>query len=373
MRESILDEFYEKEVEPRLDEMLEQLEISFQTNRHQWKQQLIPEFQNICRAAKKIQVEKSFPIGFLMIHPLRTRLLNRDYRYQAWIYDEEWYVHEGYPVGEVDVSFLFQYYDELWNQLQTVYSNYWGKVTEMDVEQIMLRLLDDFHVYVNELLRYSTPDAVETEEYLSLERADIFHVECGEMFEPCDVILIEDHKKRLAKVLKWLDKQEEGAYCFADFSGLVMKEIEYQTLDLRYADFRECDLTSSHLNVCMLNGTRFRYANLTHASLMISVIAGADFESANLEHANLSRCVAYMGKKFLNKWKKTGYTETSFRKANLYDVNFENAVLHGADFRGANLTQANFNGASLAGSIFDKSALSQCNFTKEQRKEIIIH
>lgn len=367
MGTEILDEFYVKDVEPRLSKALEQVEEAFQAGRQKWRESFVDQFATICKKMKSLQEEKDMEIGFLMIHPLRTRLVAHDYRYQIWVYDEEWYVHEGYPVGDLDVSLVFQFYETMWKELEKEYPKYFGKLTEADVEQMMLYLLEEFHIYVTELLRYSLLDAIEQEAYEEIRKADIFHIECGEMLEPSDVIHIEDKKKRVVKLKKWLDeKKDDGSYCLADMSGLVFEKMMLQNLDLRYVDFRECNLEGAHLSICMFNGTKFRRANLRNANLMISIIAGADFTGADLTEANLTKCVAYMGKKFLNMWRKTGYTETSFRNCNLRKAKFVDAVLHGVDFRGADLTEADFTGASVSDCLFDKGASLE-NLTWEQK------
>lgn len=369
---NILDEFYEKEVEPRLEQIKEELEQDFHVHHLEWIEQLKPKFEAICCVAKNIQEKNHISIGYLMFHVLRTRLMEHDYRYQVVIYGEEFYAKEGFFVGDIDVSFIYQYYEKLWQVLLTEYKKYIGKITPMDIEQIMLRLLDEFHTYVVELLRCGLLDFLETTSYLMLEKASDFHIESGELMEPGNVIHMEQKEKSILKVLKWLDQKKEDAYCFSDFRGLHFQDVKFQGLDLRYVDFRESNLEGSHFSVCMFCGTKFRDCNMKRANLMISVIAGADFTRADLTGANLENCVSYTGKKILNNWKKVGYTHTSFRESNLTNTNFRGAVLHGVDFRESILTGADFTGASLFGSKFSKSSLAQCNLPEGQLEQIVV-
>ncbi|SFR57740.1 Pentapeptide repeat-containing protein [Anaeromicropila populeti] len=372
MRAEFLEQFYEKEVRPRLGEYMQRAEQAFQENKEALREQFVIKFRKICCHIQTIQKGSQWKSGFMQFHLFRSRVLQHDYRYHVMLYGREWYEKDGIPVTDWDAGFFFQYFEALWKELQNEYRKYMGKLTEPDVEIMMLRLLDHFHTYVVELLRYSILDAIETEEYLGLDRGDFFQIRAGEFYEPGQLIHKEQEEKNIFKILRWLEKEEKQAYCFEDFRGLDFSRVDLARRDLRYTDFRKCMLRETNFSLGVLLGAKFRDADLRRADLKISMVAGADFARADLTGAEFQHCVSYAGKKPFNEWKKAGFTETSFRECNLTCTNFEGALLQGVDFSGAMLKETSFRGAHLFQSRFTKDAVENCCFTEQQLEQILV-
>jgi hypothetical protein len=383
MREELLEKFENEDVKPVLNQTLIHLEEDFQRNKATYKKIFLEGFKDICERIKEVntnvevKVEEEVEttqkkIGFMIYTLLRTRILDHKYVYKVIIYDKEWYLKDGIGVGELDVTLFYKHFEKMWQKLLKASKKYVLKISVLDVERIMLKHLDDFHKYVVELMRYSLIDAIETEEYMSIEKEDIFEIQAGEYYEPCDIIYMEHKEKNYKKIKKWLEKKERQSYCLQDFREIDLTNRDYTRIDLRYTDLRDSQLDGLNLTTSLLIGTKFKNSSMVGANLMVSMIHGANFEKADMTKADLQYCVAFTGKNEANQWKKTGFTEVSFKDSILKNANFTGATIIEGNFLGADLTNALFKEAKLYRSKFSKDQLKTVNFTKEQLEQIEI-
>lgn len=372
MGKELLEQFYEKEVTPLLEETLQQLEADFQQHKDELKVDFLESFKTICQQIKGIQEREHMPIGFMMYNLLRTRLLQKRYTYSVRVYDETWYLKEGISVGDWDVSFFYQYVESFWQRLLKQAQKYVMKISVLDVERIVLNELETFHDYVVELMRYSIIDAVELETYLALEKANVFRIQAGEFYEPCEAVHIEKVEKNELKLKNWLKKNERKSYCFEDFTHLNLSGFQCTNMDLRYTDFRGSNLEDVALRGSVLVGAKFKNCQMKKADLMACMLQNATFEQADLTGANFSFCVAFTGKSEATPWKKIGFTGTSFKDSHLQGAHFKGATLCGVDFTGADLTDANFEEAQLYSSQFTRKQLEVCHLTAKQLEQIKI-
>ncbi|MDR2022926.1 MAG: pentapeptide repeat-containing protein [Hungatella sp.] len=221
-------------------------------------------------------------------------------------------------------------------------------------------------------MRLSLLDAIETEEYLTLDKEDRFELQAGEYYELCDLIHIEQKEKNLLKIKKELQQSQGQACCFQDYRELDLNNLSCRSTDLRYADFRNSRLNGTDLSTGLLIGTKFKYCAMKGANLMTSMINDANFEKADLTEADLQYCVSFTGKNKANQWKQAGYTGVSFKDSCLAKANFTGATIIGGNFEGANLTGAIFAEAQLYRSRFTQKQLEQCDFSQEQLEQMVI-
>lgn len=370
MNQEIYEKFLEQDVMPALKVALDNLETDFQTQKEALKQEYINSFQDALRTINKIRNETKSKTGFLTSHLLRTRILNHHYSYPIISYDREWYGSKGISAGEMDVSFLYKHYEALWQELLRESRKYIQQFSEPDIESIMLRILNPFHKYVVELMRFSLLDSLETEEYLSLSKEGRFEIQSGEYFEPCDLIHMELKEKNRPQIINMIQQSNNQACCFQDFKDLDLSGIVSNGKDLRYSDFRSSHLNEINFNFCLLIGTKFKNSFMKQANLMGTMIHGACFDYADLTDANLQYSVAFTGKNKANAWKDTGFTGVSFRNSILHQADFTGATIMGGDFSGADLTGAIFDEAALYRTRFEKYQLNQCNFSSQQLEQM---
>lgn len=372
MSGTVCDKFYENDVKPLLKATLSRLEEDFQQNKEMLKMEFLNSFKDVCIYIKEVERSTGRKAGFIIYNLLRTRMLSKRYEYMVVLYDKDWYLKDGVKVGDLNVQFFYKHFEELWQELLKLYKKYIMQVSVVDVERIMMDQLDSFHKYVVEMMRYSLIDAIETEEYKSLEKEAVMEIQSGEYFEPCDTVHIEHKEKNYIEIIKWLDKKEKGEYCFQDFRGIDLMDRQYQNIDLRYTDLRCSKLDGLDISFSLLMGTKFKSTRMKGANLIFSMISDANFEEADMTGAKLQSCLAFTGKNTVNEWKKVGFTGVSFKNAILKDASFKWANVIGADFEGADLQGAVFEEAKLFRSRFSKEQLEQISLSKEQLEQIEI-
>jgi uncharacterized protein YjbI with pentapeptide repeats len=370
MEKTALDKFYENDVNPLFKEALNNLENDFQQNRKELKKAFIHSFKGICVNIKEEEKSGRIKTGFIIYNLLRTRIIQHKYEYMVIVYDRDWYLKDGIKAGEFDVSFFYRHFEDVWQKLLKIFRKYVMQISIADVERIMFDHLDYFHKYVVELMRYSLIDALDTDEYLALDKEEIVEIQSGEYYEPCDIIHMEHKGKNHIEIKKWLDENKKMDYCFQDFRGIDLCNLHYHGIDLRYTDFRDSRLDGVNIFTGLLMGTKFKNSSMKDANLMVCMIHDANFENADMTGAKFQYCVTFTGKNEVNRWKYTGFTGTSFKNSILKGADFTRATIIGADFEGADLTGAIFDEAKLYRSRFTKNQLEQIKLTKEQLEQI---
>jgi hypothetical protein len=372
MTKSVLERFNQNNVRPALEQALINLEQDFQQNKEQMKQVFIDSFCQVCKNIKELQKTSQPKLGFLIFHLLRTKVLQHNYTYTAIAYDKEWYRREGFPVGEMDVSFIFEHYETMWKRLSSECKKYIMQIEEPDVERIMLAHMGGFHKYVVEVMRLGLLEALDTDEYQSLKKEDRFEIQAGEYYELCDLIHIEQKTRDLLEIKSRIQQGQGQACCFQDFRELDLSGFSCQSRDLRYADFRNSILNGANLSISLLMGTKFKDCTMKCVNLMFSMISDASFERADLTGTDLQYCVAFTGKRCGNQWKNTGFFGVSFKNSLLVDANFTGSTILGGDFEGADLRGAVFTDVQLYGSRFTQKQVEQCKFSQEQLEQMKI-
>ena len=174
-------------------------------------------------------------------------------------------------------------------------------------------------------------------------------------------IFKENSEKDRKSILRWFAKKHRYEYCFEDFSRLDFSDESLQDLNLRYSDFRNATLTNANFMYANLAGVRFCGAEMENAYLSYSILHETDFSSANLRNAKFYHSKAKFGLSNKKEWKRTGFFNVSFRKANLQN----------ADFTGAALIGANFTEAIMDGAIFDLIGQNELDLSPEQMKAVV--
>lgn len=163
----------------------------------------------------------------------------------------------------------------------------------------------------------------------------------------------------------------------AGTTGVVAEAgAELNGLDLRWANFREQNLTGADLSNSDLVGATFQFATLTDASFDDSLVAGASFlgtTDRGFTEEQFYSTRSYKEKKLagtvlsqtnLSSWNLSGQdlSGASFLFADLRGINLAGANLSNAEFVLAKLTDANLTDAVVAAANFRRSP----GLTKEQ-------
>lgn len=97
------------------------------------------------------------------------------------------------------------------------------------------------------------------------------------------VVVLEDHNKKIDKILKDLDLWFSGDYdgSLADFRGLNLRNVDLSGIDLSHSNFKSMDLSCANFTNCNLTGANLSYTNLSRAKL----------DGATLESTNIAYCL----------------------------------------------------------------------------------
>ncbi|BCJ92694.1 hypothetical protein acsn021_02630 [Anaerocolumna cellulosilytica] len=258
-----LEKFYINEVETRLSNIRKEIEQELDEKSAEWKEQFLLEFKVLCKRIDQYCVEKSYEPFYLIFHLLRTRILEHNYQYEVKIYNEDWYLEDGIYVGDFNVAFIYHQFEKLWKQLMCERLRYVRKISEADIQFIILETVGEFHQYILRFLRENIIEAISTEEYKSLTKGNRFVIKTGEYLEIGDFIFVEENNKDYVKLVQWLDEHKEGdVYTFEDFSGIVIKDKQYTNMDLRYVNFSGARFENVTFHNCKLEGARFDLCDL---------------------------------------------------------------------------------------------------------------
>ena len=364
------ERFEKLSIKPLFAEALCDLEVVFQEEKEQFKKEFIKIFQKACLNQKKIAPEQE--CAYIMLEFLRTNLLFHRYQYRIMFYGTKWYMKSGIFAGEFDVSVILECYHKLEEKLKEAAKRYVGKISPLEIESHLQRLLTPFQEYIKELILYAITDAVETEEFQKLNKAKELQIRVGECLEPGNLIYLEQKEKDREKIIEWLQKNLRETYCFQDFQFMDFSGMDFTFHDFRYTDFRDSMLEKADMKFSLLNGAKFRRTCLEYARFSGSMMHAVDFTEAKLQGAHLDYTICYDGKDSSTNWKLVGYPKGSFSGADLQGTNFTGCIYCGVNFCGANVNEANFHGASLYRCCFTEEQVAVLSLTEEQRGQICI-
>ena len=311
-----------------------------------------------------------FVVSFLEYTMLYANFINRRYTTEVWAYGDLRYLDKNqHMVIEYDISFLFVYFEELWNKLLAMRMMYVGKVSAKEVTAFMLQTLPDFYSYMIKIARFGIVDCINENSFTEIVKSEVFRVTVGDYMVKTVTILKLNKNRDADKLANWFSGRPYSDYIFGDYSSLDFSEKVFAYMDFRFAQFRNSYMNATSLIGSSLIGANFRNAHMESCILDYCNICEADFSNAMLKNASFINVYARSGLLDEKKWRSANFLPTIFRNADLTGVKFSGADLTGADFSGAVLTDANFNEA-----IVDKAIFSEANIplTDEQKNCVII-
>lgn len=337
------------------NESLLKTEALFVANRKTCLAVFAEHFKTICAEIQNMQEKsKMSAISYLEYTMLYTNFANRQYLAEIFAYDDEHYLDVGLrTVGTYDITFLFVYFEELWEKLLIVRKRFPGQITSQEVTSFMLESLPDFYSYLINIARFAIADCVDTEPFVSIIKGDIFMICVGEYMAKTELVFIENKNKDAKELTDWFLEELDEVYMCGDYSCLDFSAKSFDYNNYCYANFRGSSLINASLEGAMLVGTCFRNAHMEGCHLDKASINEADFSNAILKNASFINAHGRLGLPDEQNWWHVGFLPVSFRNADLTDANFKGADLTGADFSGAVLTGADFTDAIIINAIFD--------------------
>ena len=339
------------------NEYLLKTEHYFATKQQQWFDAFTEHIQSICAEIVKQQNDLSIPsISRIEYTMLYTNFINRRYIAEVWVYDDNLYLDKNQRmIGTYDISFLFVYFDELWDKLLSTRKRFVGKVTSHEVTSFLIHTLPDFYSYLANTARRAVVELYDKHPLTEILKNETFMISVGDYMVNAEPIYIEGTNKNVKALIKYFSKQLEHEYTFGDYSGLDFSGCSFTYTEFSYSQFRHSFMNNMSLEGSVLTGANFYKAKMENCCLDNCFIYETDFSYAVLKNARFINARGRSGLPDKKEWKNAGFLPVSFRYADLTNADFSGADLTGADFTGAKLDGANFSYTLLDSAVFSDS------------------
>ena len=367
----------------KLNEYLLKTESLFTENRKRWVSDFVGHFRGVCEIIQKLQGEmassaaiSSAAIAYVEYIMLNTSFVKRRYCADIFIFNEKSYLDKTQSfVGHYDISFLFIYFDKLWDDLIVLRKSYPKQVSVRDVTSFMLKALPSFYSYLPCISRIAiqscsgkTPRIIGAEGskgtlFSGIKKTDVFMVNVGDYMAKTETVYEERKDKNAKKLSDWFGEQLYGRYVFGDYSGLDFSGLIIRESDFRYARFSDSVLKDVDMEGSTLIGANFCGSNLLGCRFDNCSLYEADFSDSLLINASFKNTRAKAGLTCKTVWKSPGFLPVSFCRSDLSKADFSRANLIGADFTGATLRDDSFMSSILDEANFTGTILNNVNFT----------
>lgn len=344
------------------EQKLFEMEEIYQNHFHEFVPTFQKHFSEICETIIKLQKSGNLgEISYLEYTLLYSNLIQKKEVAEVRVYHDNWYLDSRQSIaGTFDFSAFFTKYHELSEELMAYRKQFVGTVSAQKVKSFLLSCANSFYSYIIACFRFSILPCIEKEPFLSVKRADRFEINVGEYMAYTEAIYKENRLRTSEDSLVWFAQRQEFDYTFEDFTKLDFSGADLSEIDLRYSDLRYAKLCGTDFQDSMLFGTRFCHADMENADLRYCMIHEADFTGANLTNAKFIAAESFAGVPDHSDWKITGYQP----------VRFCNANLTRADFRRTQIRDADFTNAVMNNALFSEAQLAYFNLSKEQLQVI---
>lgn len=188
-KEELLTEFEEKYVTDKwIDKFLEVDEM-YKSDKTAIEENLIKTFEEVCKQTIALQ-EKQLKgeIKYIYISLLRTSILENKGEYRIDLYDENWFLDKEEVSINIDLDFIYVPLFDFVKELKEKKKEYGRNITDMDIENIMLKEVYKFHVLAVELLKEIVKKFIETPSYKNMDKTTDIRILAGEYMDEAEII-----------------------------------------------------------------------------------------------------------------------------------------------------------------------------------------
>jgi hypothetical protein len=146
-------------------------------------------FEEVCKQAIVLQ-EKQLKgdIKYIYISLLRTSILNNKGEYRIDLYDENWFLDKAENSINIDLNFIYVPLFDFIKELKEKKNQYGRTITDMDIENIMLREVYKFHVLAVEFLKGLIDNFIKISSYEEMRKAEDIRILAGEYMDEAEII-----------------------------------------------------------------------------------------------------------------------------------------------------------------------------------------
>jgi uncharacterized protein YjbI with pentapeptide repeats len=303
---------------------------------------------------------------------LYTNFIKRRYTAEIFVFRNKSYLDkEQRFIGGYDISFIFVYFDKLWDELMALKKQYLGHVSAQEVTSFMLGALPNYFSYFARVVRnsilYFTDRNIHSNKSNPLDniqKNDIFMINVGDYMTKTETVYEERKYKDSNKLADWFGKKLYKKYIYGDYSNLNFTRGTFEYSDFRYVRFQNSTLKDANLEGSSLLGADFRNSEMEGCRLDNCSIHEAVFSYAKLKNASFKNVRGKVGLAGEKVWRCPGFLPANFFRADLTKADFRRANLNGTNFRQANLTGANLSGSVFSDIDFSEAILRDTDFSE---------
>lgn len=188
----ILEEFLEKYVVDRWVNEFLVIDEMYKSDKDAIEENLISTFDEVCRQAICFQ-EKQLKgeIKYIYFSLLRTSILENRGEYRIDLYDENWFLDKKECSINIDLNFIFDSISKQSEELKEKKKEYGKNITDMDIENIMLKEIDKYHILAVEFLKGMIGKFIKTSFYEEMKKTEDIMILAGEYMDVAEVIYPE--------------------------------------------------------------------------------------------------------------------------------------------------------------------------------------
>ncbi len=188
----VLAEFQEKYVNDKWVYKFLEVDEIYKADKAAIEDNLIRTFEEVCKQAVALQEKRlKGEIKYIYFSLLRTSILENKGEYRIDLYDENWFLDKSDTSINMDLNFIYVPLFDFIKELKEKKTQYGRTITDMDIEDIMLREVYKFHVLTVEFLKNMVEKFITTSAYEAMEKADGIKILAGEYMDNAEIIYFQ--------------------------------------------------------------------------------------------------------------------------------------------------------------------------------------
>ncbi|OOM82376.1 hypothetical protein CLPUN_02540 [Clostridium puniceum] len=188
-KQELLTNFEEKYVTDKWVDKFLEVDEMYKSDKAAIEENLIITFEEVCKQTITLQ-EKQLKGGikYIYISLLRTSILENKGEYRIDLYDENWFLDKEENSINIDLNFIYVPLFDFIKHLKEKKKEYGRNITDMDIENIMLREVYKFHVLAVEFLKDIVKKFIETSSYENMKKTKYITILAGEYMDEAEII-----------------------------------------------------------------------------------------------------------------------------------------------------------------------------------------
>lgn len=188
-KEELLIEFEEKYVKDKWVDKFLEVDEMYKSDKAAIEENLIKTFEEVCKQTIALQ-EKQLKgeIKYIYISLLRTSIIENKGEYRIDLYDENWFLDKEEDSINIDLDFIYVPLFDFVKELKEKKNQYGRTITDMDIEDIMLREVYKFHVLAMEFIKGIVEKFTTTPSYENMKKTKDIAILAGEYMDEAEII-----------------------------------------------------------------------------------------------------------------------------------------------------------------------------------------